>query len=192
MRHYATQQPWPCAETLVEGDGDAAADVSDDGAGNTVIPAAKRCRLRYKQPSQAYLESARLLKRPSRMCKAGAARKKAAGIRMRLRKKTADPLSVRVVRDQRAKNARRDRRGCRVGRDQRGRLQEDLRQQRDRSGADNVDGSRKDDQSNQSSPINREKEMHIAFDQARKDRLFYGNIFILLQLLYEFTNMKRR
>jgi hypothetical protein len=62
-------------------------------------------------------------------------------------------------------------------------LQEDLRQQRDRSGADNVDGSRRDDQSNQSSPVNREKEMHIALDQARKDRLFYGNIFILLQLL---------
>ena len=74
-----------------------------------------------------------------------------------------------------------------AGRGQRGRNRsEDLRSCRARESADNTDGSWRDAQSDQCNPLLSESKMHETLKKARKDRHYYGNVF----LFHDFTRWR--
>ena len=59
-----------------------------------------------------------------------------------------------------------------------------------RTFADNTDGSRRDAQANQCNPVERERVMLEKLHAAKRDRRTYGNIFLLLQLLDAYVDIR--
>ena len=113
----------------------------------------------------------------------------------RKNRKQVRPKQVRADRNQeqdRTDRKQKQDRTCRK-QDRTCRKQDRTCRKQDREGrtfADNTDGSRRDAQANQCNPVERERVMLEKLHAAKRDRRTYGNIFLLLQLLDAYVDIR--